>query len=49
MSTLEKAIRIAAEAHAGQLDKAGKPTDEDLLRREKYLAAYRFLKMDERV
>ena len=25
MSTLEKAIRIAAEAHAGQLDKAGKP------------------------
>jgi (p)ppGpp synthase/HD superfamily hydrolase len=143
VSTLEKAIRIAAEAHAGQLDKAGKPyvlhcvrvmirgstieenivgvlhdvvedtgwsydslrqagfsedvvqavaaltrqpemtyedfisqvarnpiarrvklfdlednmdlsrlenpTDEDLLRREKYQAAYRFLKMDERV
>jgi len=136
VSTLEKAIRIAAEAHAGQLDKAGKPyvlhcvrvmirgstieenivgvlhdvvedtgcqagfsedvvqavaaltrqpemtyeefisqvtrnpiarrvklfdlednmdlsrldnpTDEDLLRREKYQAAYRFLKMDER-
>lgn len=25
MSSLERAIAIAAEAHAGQLDKAGKP------------------------
>jgi (p)ppGpp synthase/HD superfamily hydrolase len=25
MSTLERAIAIAAEAHAGQVDKAGEP------------------------